>query len=87
MAADNIFTYVLTNASITLQADWGVRAIAMKLSAGAGSFIGSAKLGTTSSTAISLVVDEPITIADDNYIDGLTIDCSGGGTIELIARR
>lgn len=84
---DNIFTTILTDDSITLLAEWGVRSIAMRLTSGAGSFQGSATLGTIASSAIPLEENEPVTISDDNYIAGLKIDCSGGGVIEIIARR
>lgn len=83
----NLFTYVLTNDTLTVIEEYGITAIALKLTAGAGSYSGTKKLGTLSSAAIPLVVDEAVTLTSEQskYIDELIIDGSAG-TIEIIAR-
>ncbi len=86
--SENIFSYVLTNGSITIVKEWGVRAICVKLISGAGSVLGSMKLGALSSAAVPLVVNDPVTISVDesNYIDGLTIEAAAG-VINIFARK
>lgn len=84
--SDNIFTYVLTNDTLLIKAEYGVRSVAMKLVSGAASFSGTMKLGTLSSGSIPLVVNDPVTVSDDNNIDGFTIDASAG-SVQIIARK
>lgn len=83
-----IFTTVLTNGILTIEESFGVTVVAIKLTAGAGFYKGTKKLGDVDSTQIDLVVDKPVTISSEQtkYIDGLIIDCQGGGVIEIIAR-
>lgn len=83
----NLFTYVLTNDTLTIIESFGLTAIALKLTAGAGSYLGTKKLGDLSSSAIPLIINEAVTLTSDQtkYIDELIIDGSAG-TIEIIAR-
>jgi hypothetical protein len=83
----NLFTYVLTNDTLTVIEEYGITAIALKLTAGAGSYLGTKSLGAINSVAIPLVVDEAVTLTSEQtkYIDELLIDASAG-TIEIIAR-
>mgnify|MGYP001583684056 CR=1 FL=1 len=85
-SVDNIFTFVLTNGTFNIIAEYGVMAVAMKLTAGTATFIGSLKLGSQSSTAIPLAVNDPITISQNQAIDVLTIDATAG-TVQIICRR
>ena len=82
-----IFTYTLTNSTLTINENDGITAVALKLTSGAGSYRGNKKIGNVDSSATSLVVDNPVTITSEQskYIDELVIDCTGG-VIEIIAR-
>jgi hypothetical protein len=82
-----LFTYVLTASTLTILESYGVTAVALKLTAGAGSYLGTKSLGAINSVAIPLVVDEAVTLTSEQtkYIDELLIDASAG-TIEIIAR-
>jgi hypothetical protein len=84
-----IFTNVLTNGLITIQEEYGVAVVAIKLISGVGFYQGTKSLGgAIPSTPIPLAVEKPVTISADStkYIDGLIIDCQAGGVIEIIAR-
>lgn len=82
-----LFTYVLTASTLTILESYGVTAVALKLTAGAGSYSGTKSLGAINSVAIPLVVNEAVTLTSEQtkYIDELLIDASAG-TIEIIAR-
>lgn len=85
--ADNVGTFILTNESITIIKEWGVTKVAIKMISGVGNYSGTMKLGNRSSVPIPLVVNDPVVWADDDVIDGLTIDCTGVGVIDLLTRR
>jgi hypothetical protein len=82
-----LFTYVLSGTTLTITEEEGITAIALKLTAGAGTYQGTKALKSVNSTTIPLVVGEPVTISSEQtkYIDELIIDGSAG-TIEIIAR-
>ena len=82
-----LFTYVLSGATLTINEEYGITAVALKLTAGAGTYSGTKRLGSTSSTPIPLVISEPVTVSSEQskYISEFIIDATGG-TIEIIAR-
>jgi hypothetical protein len=84
-----IWTKVLTNNSITFNPEMGVTSVSIVLISGAGFFQGSLFVPDYVSTAVPLVVGSPVTISSDSGLplDGLIIDCSSGGVINLIARQ
>jgi len=85
--AQKIFTTTLTAGTLTIIAEYGVTAVSLKLTAGAGTYQGTKQLGTIVSTPNALVVDKPVVVSSEQskYIDELIIDATGG-TIEIIAR-
>ena len=85
--AQAIFTYTLTNDIMTINAADGVTAVAMKLTAGAGTYKGNKKIGSLDSTPTSLAVEKAVTVSAEQtkYIDNFIIDASAG-VIEIIAR-
>lgn len=85
--AQAIFTYTLTNGSLTINAADGITAVAMKLLGGAATYAGTKKIGNIDSTPTSLVVDKDITVTSEQskYIDSFTINAAGG-SVEIIAR-
>ena len=82
-----LFTYVLTSNTLNIVESYGLTAIALKLTAGAGSYLGTKSLGAINSIAIPLIVNEAVTLTSEQtkYIDELLIDASAG-VIEIIAR-
>lgn len=82
-----MFTYVLSGTTLTINEEDGITAIALKLTAGAGTYEGTKQLKTVASAPISLVVNESVTISSEQtkYISELTINATAG-TIEIIAR-
>lgn len=85
-----IYTSVLTNSSFTFTQDMGILGISMQLVSGVGTFTGTLTIGTNVSSPIDLVAGgTPVTITSDsgNPLDGITIDCSGGGVINILARQ
>lgn len=82
-----IFTYVLSGSILNISETFGVTVVALKLTAGSGSYTGTKFLGSLSSAPIPLTINEGTTISADSskYIDELIIDATSG-TIEVIAR-
>ncbi len=87
MLDSQIWTKVLTNAVIVVDSSFGVQQVEMTLISGEGSFKGSATLGTYPSTPIPLIINAPITIKGQLGISELTIDCHGGGVINIVGMR
>lgn len=84
-----IYTTVLTNSSFTFTADMSIQTISMNLASGVGQFSGSLTIGALSSSPITLTVNQPVTLSSDSGypLDGITIDCTAGGVINIIARQ
>ncbi len=87
MLTEKIWTQVLTNSVIVIDDSFGIQEVAMKLISGTGTFSGTLKLGTYESTPIPLSVNDSVSITAELGISSLTIDCSGGGVIHIIATR
>ncbi len=83
----NIFTSILDNSTLLIKEEYGVTAVALKLTAGTASYIGSKRLGAVASVAIPLEVDKPVTVSAETgrFIDDFLIDATGG-VLEIIAR-
>jgi hypothetical protein len=83
----DIFTFQLTSGTLTIDEEDGITAVALLLTAGAGSYTGTKTVNGVVSAAVPLAVDFPITITSEQtkYISDLTIDASAG-TIQIIAR-
>jgi len=84
-----LYTGVLTDDVKVISQEDGVRTISMVLVSGAGTFKGGLSLGTDDSVAIALEVGVPVTVGTNKVapLDDFTIDCSGGGVINLIGRQ
>lgn len=82
------FSTSLTNDTLVISGSSSVNIVSMVLISGAGSYTLSGNLGTLTSTVVDLIVGAPVNIvADPGYsIDGLTIDCSGGGVINIMSK-
>lgn len=65
----------------------GIKAVSMELLSGSGAFTGALTLGSTQSSAIALIINEPVTITNlGNTINYLSIDGSNG-VIKVIATQ
>ena len=87
---EKIHTQVLTNEAFTIVSDMGINIVSIVLIAGAGEFVGSLNIGAITSEPIPLSEGAPVTIDSRSAtatLDGITIDCTAGGTIHLIARQ
>ena len=83
------YTSVLSTSSFTITADMSILSVSFVLTAGSGSFYGTLIIdGTYFPSAIPLTIGQSVTISSDTGqpIEGLTIDSSGGGDINIIAR-
>ena len=84
-----IFTYELTNDSITLIAGYGVKAISIFCSsATSGSAIGNQKLGSLSSASLTIAQNETLTFNSptNGVLEGLTITAPASCTLQIIAQ-
>jgi hypothetical protein len=84
------YTNVLSNNTFTFNSDMGILSVSFVLTAGTGYFYGTLTIdGTYFSTPIPLTIGQAVTISSDTGqpIDGLTIDSSLGGDINIIARQ
>ena len=84
-----IYTTVLTNSTFTFTADMSIQTISLNLASGVGQFSGSLSIGVLNSLPIALSVNQPVTISSDSGypLDGITIDCTAGGVINIMARQ
>lgn len=81
-----IGTYTITNKKIVVDKTTQFETIALKLTAGTGTYVGSeisVPFGGASQ-AIDLVINEPVTLTNKNGLGGLIIDVSAG-SVEVIA--
>jgi hypothetical protein len=85
----NTFTYELTNETLTLIKDWGVKAISIfNKSTVNGSVTGNSKLGARASGELAIEQNKTITMmASDNggVLDGVVIDSPVGCTLQIMA--
>lgn len=77
---ENVGTYTLTS-SLTIQESFGVRNISMLLVSGIVTVTGSMKLGSLTSSSLTLSADKPLNLSFDFPIDGLVIDATSGEVI------
>jgi hypothetical protein len=82
----NVFTYVLTNGIITIKSTDGINVVALQLLSGSATFKGNKTVGSLASTAISLLIDDPVTIALGTDLDSFVIDASAG-VVNVIAAQ
>ena len=82
-----IFTRTLVNETLTINENFGVTVVAMKLLSGTATYTGTKSLGGFVSQPINLNINEGVTVSSDSsrFIDEFIIDASAG-TVEVIAR-
>lgn len=89
LPSEKIHTQTLTNSTLLIEQPMGVRAVSLILVSGLGTFVGTLQIGAYPSTPIDLQIGVPIKISSDNAtpLDGIMIDCSSGGVIEIMAKQ
>lgn len=77
---NNIGTFILTDTKIVIRKSDGVTRLAMKLTAGAGTFTGSQNIPIFggNSAAIPFLLNESVIIDSKEPLDNITIDLSVG---------
>ena len=86
--AENTFTYVLTNDTITLLPQWGVTRISVKCTtATSGQVLGNGTLGALQSAPIELAQGDSLSYiaAPQKSLSGLTITAPAGCSLEITA--
>jgi len=88
MGATNVFSYTLTNGSLTISASQNVTRLSVLCTAGSVTFLGSSTFNGLSSTANTFTPGQGATVtaaSTANPIDGITIEApSGGDTADVI---
>ena len=83
--SENVGTFQLSASTLSIVAEWGVTKISLLLVSGTVTYTGSMKLGSTSSSAITLT-ETPLTLSFDFPIDGFTIDATSGVVIIITGK-
>jgi len=76
----NLWTKQITNETLVIDENYGLSAVSIVLNSGTGTFLGGGNLNNAvSSTAIDLVVGQPITLGSNSGapLDNLTIITTG----------
>jgi hypothetical protein len=84
----SIFTATFTNTTFIITESMGLSVVSINLISGVATILGTATTpGITLSTA-ALTVGQPILLTADNgyTLDGITINSTGGGVFEVIAK-
>jgi hypothetical protein len=84
----SIYTGTFTNTTFVINETMGLRIVSVNLISGVATILGTTIIpGLTTSSAL-LTVGQPIVLpADPGYtLDGITIDSTGGGVFEVIAK-
>ncbi len=84
--SQKIWTKEITNTSLVITEDFGLKSISILLKSGTGSIDGTLTLenGVTSD-AINLVVGTPLTLSGYTPLDGITITTTG--VISIIGKQ
>ena len=88
MGATNVFSYTLTNGSLTISASQNVTRLSVLCSSGSITFIGSSTFNGLSSTTNTFTLGQGATVtaaSTSNPLDGITINApTGGDTADII---
>jgi hypothetical protein len=83
---DNVGTFNLAGASLTILETMGVRNISVLLVSGSATVKGTLSLGSLQSTPLALEVGTPLNVSFDFAIDGYIIDAAAG-VVKIITGR
>lgn len=86
--SDKVFTKEITNETLTIQGSWGVRLLAINNNTSvSGTITGTAKLGSTSSGALTIAENKSVSIpaVDGEVLGDVTITAPAGCTLQIIA--
>jgi hypothetical protein len=87
MGATNVFTYTLTNSSLTISASQNVVRLTVLCKVGSLSFLGSSSFNGLSSDANTLSAGQGITLTSASIsqpLDGITITAATGSDVAEI---
>jgi hypothetical protein len=87
MGATNVFTYTLTNSSLTISASQNVVRLTILTKTGTISFLGNSSFNGLSSDANTLSAGQGITLTSASIsqpLDGITITASTGSDVAEI---
>jgi hypothetical protein len=84
----SVFTATFTNTTFAIAESMGLTVVSVNLISGAATILGTTSIPGISNSAAALPIGQPILLkADAGYtLDGITIDSSGGGVFEVIAK-
>lgn len=84
----SVFTATFTNTTFAISSTLGLTVVSVNLISGAATILGTTSIPSISNSAAALSVGQPILLkADAGYtLDGITIDSTGGGVFEVIAK-
>jgi hypothetical protein len=84
----SVFTATFTNTTFAIAESMGLTVVSVNLISGAATILGTTSIPGITNSAAALAVGQPILLrADAGYtLDGITINSSGGGVFEVIAK-
>lgn len=83
----SVFTYELINEVMDIDETFNLTIVSVKLINGVGTIGGSQVVPGFGSGYLNLIVGEPVTISTktNSILTGISIDCSKGGVIQIVA--
>lgn len=84
---DKVWTKVLTNDTLTIIKDFGLKDVQVTLMSGSGTIAGTLKVGEFPSEPLPLVIGVTINLQTDFGVSPLIIDSSPTGVIHIIGTR
>jgi hypothetical protein len=84
----SIFTKTFTNTTFAITESLNLTIVSINLISGVATILGTSQLPNLAPSTASMSVGQPILLQADNgyLLDGITIDSTGGGVFEVIAK-
>lgn len=84
----SVFTATFTNTTFAITETMGLSVVSINLISGAATILGTTSIPGVTNSAAALTVGQPVLLkADSGYtLDGITIDSTGGGVFEVLAK-
>lgn len=83
----SVFTYTLVDNTMYIDGTYNLTIVSVKLISGIGIIRGQQAVPVWGTGNLDLIIGEPVTISTktNSILNGITIDCSGGGVIQIVA--